>query len=98
MNTMAAFLILICCSFINWDYQITRYNLSTADYSDMEYLINLSDQNAILLKEQNYSVIESSHKEKIEKKYEDYLAKIENQHWQELTYPSIRLETTYTVK
>ncbi len=49
VNTVAAFTILIISSAINWDKQITFYNINYAQSMDFKYLINLSNNNTFYL-------------------------------------------------
>lgn len=62
-NSWAVFLILLVCSFINWNLLITRVNLQSnfIKHLDTHYLINeLSNQNAYLLDRHEATLIQHS--------------------------------------
>ena len=69
------------------DQTITKYNLNHADAYDMNYLITLSDRNAIQLKHYSQNnKLESGLYNRIDRKYANYLNRIEGSSWQEKTY------------
>ncbi len=95
VNTQIAFCILIALSAINWDHTITNYNLNTAKSYDLNYLIELSDANAILLKEYSKQhTLDPKLNYKIDIKYADYLKKIEEKTWQELSFKEYKMSDT----
>ncbi|WCO00853.1 DUF4153 domain-containing protein [Psychroserpens ponticola] len=84
LNTQIVFAILILFSAINWDTTITKYNLDNANSYDLQYLINLSDANAILLKHHSLEVeLDAKFNRKIDWKYNNYLKHIKRKDWQE---------------
>lgn len=86
-NTQATFVVLIMCSTINWDTTITTYNLTTAKSFDIDYLIKLSNRNAILLHDlKNTIVISQADKNRIKTKYENHILNLSQNEWQELSY------------
>jgi len=87
INTQIAFVVLLLSSTINWDQTITKYNLNHADAFDMNYLITLSDRNAIQLKHYSQNnKLESGLYNRVDRKYANYLNRIEGSSWQEKTY------------
>ena len=86
VNTQVAFAFLIIASCIDWDYTITNYNLKHAQILDIDYLIDLTDNNAILLndfsKQRELSEVQA---EKITKKYDYLVQKVDSRKWQEWT-------------
>lgn len=91
-NTKAAFVVLVIAAMINWDYHITNYNFKYAKSMDINYLINLSNNNAFLLKEQSETkALDQNTLEQIENKYENYCFELYGNHWQELQYENFKL-------
>ncbi|WP_040278873.1 DUF4153 domain-containing protein [Psychroserpens damuponensis] len=89
-NTQIAFVVLLLCSTINWDAIITTYNLKNADDYDIDYLINLSNRNAIILYELRDDIEISQHnKNRIETKYQNHILNLSQQKWQELSYETV---------
>jgi len=87
LNTKAAFVVLVIAAMINWDYHITNFNFNYAKSMDINYLIDLSDNNTLLLKnhlEKNKLSNESIRL--IENKYYHYIIELENHSWQEFQY------------
>ena len=86
-NTQVTFVVLIICSMINWDTTITTYNLTTSKAFDIDYLIKLSNRNAILLNDlKDTVVISQADKYRIETKYENHILNLSRSDWQELSY------------
>ncbi|WP_369997882.1 DUF4153 domain-containing protein [Winogradskyella sp.] len=94
LNTKAAFVVLVLASTVNWDYHITNYNFNYAKSMDFKYLIELSNNNTFLLKEQAESrSLEQDSVKLIEKKYNAYLYELSTNSWQELQYDNLKLKT-----
>ncbi|WP_339884629.1 DUF4173 domain-containing protein [Polaribacter vadi] len=92
-NTQIAFVILILSSTLNWDKIITYYNINNADHLDVNYLINLSNNNAFLLKDYiEKNEINSYKKTKINKKYTSYMRDLKNNSWQEMVYDNLNVD------
>jgi len=92
-NTQIAFIVLLLCSTINWDHKITTYNLTQAKDFDINYLIRLSDRNAILLHEKKDDIhISYENKNRIDTKYRAYIDKLNIRSWQELSYENFVLD------
>ncbi|MCB0398180.1 MAG: DUF4173 domain-containing protein [Winogradskyella sp.] len=93
LNTKAAFVVLVVAAMINWDYHITNYNFKYAKSMDINYLIDLSDNNTFLLKEETKTrTLDKNSRERIQKKYEKYCMELYNNEWQELQYDSFKLK------
>ncbi|MFL1011255.1 DUF4153 domain-containing protein [Flavisericum labens] len=93
LNVKTVFIVLIACSTINWDYQITSYNFKYAQSLDFNYLVKLSDNNTFLLKE----LTETKNMDKksisiIERKYERYIKRLKSNAWQELLYDNLKIK------
>lgn len=87
LNTKAAFVVLVIAAMVNWDYHITNYNFNYAKSMDINYLIDLSDNNTLLLKNHlEKSKLSDESIRLIENKYYHYIIKLENSTWQELQY------------
>jgi hypothetical protein len=86
-NTQVAFVVLIICSMINWDATITKYNLTKAKSFDINYLINLTNRNTIILYElkDDYEISQRN-KNRIETKYRSHMMNLSERDWQEWTY------------
>ncbi|WP_299118744.1 DUF4153 domain-containing protein [uncultured Winogradskyella sp.] len=94
LNTKAAFIVLILASAINWDYHITNYNFNYAKSMDFNYLIELSNNNTFLLKEQaETKTMSQDSVQRIEEKYNKYVYELRTNSWQELQYDNLKLET-----
>lgn len=92
-NTSIAFVILIFTSTINWDKIITSYNIKYATQMDLKYLLELSNNNALLLKENvDANVILATKKQQIENKYNYYITELENNSWQEMVYDNLNFK------
>ncbi|MDG5492667.1 DUF4173 domain-containing protein [Psychroserpens sp. SPM9] len=92
-NTQIAFIVLLLCSTINWDRIITKYNLNHAAAFDMDYLIKLSDRNAILLYQKKDDIaISDENKNRIDTKYRAYINKLNIRAWQEYSYENFNVE------
>jgi len=95
INTQIAFVLLILFSFVNWDYSITKYNINHAPSLDLNYLINLSNNNAVLLNEYRESANLSSEQDnKILAKHRNYIKTVKDRNWQEYTYSNFNIKTT----
>lgn len=93
LNTKASFVVLVIAAMINWDYHITNYNFKHAKSMDINYLIDLSNNNTFLLKEKAETVaLDENSLERIQKKYENYCMELYNNDWQELQYDSFKLK------
>ncbi len=93
-NTQVAYLLLIVLTMVNWDFAITRYNLEIAKSTDMNYLIELSNNNALLLKEYTEKHPERTLvtvQKRVEEKYWEYLRQLKKNSWQESVYDNIKL-------
>lgn len=92
LNTKAAFVVLVVAAMINWDYHITNYNFKYAKSMDINYLIDLSDNNTFLLKEEAETrTLDKNSRDRIQKKYENYCMELYNNDWQELKYDNFKL-------
>lgn len=91
VNTQVAFAFLIVASCIDWDYTITNYNLKHAQIVDIEYLIDLTENNAVLLHDfsQQNSLTELEI-EKISQKYNSLIKKVSSRNWQEWTSDNLK--------
>ncbi len=93
VNTQIAFAILILSSTFNWDNTITFYNLNNAERTDTNYLILLSDNNTLLLKESiNSPLFSEIQRESINRKYNHYITRLENHSWQEYLYDNFKIK------
>jgi len=92
VNSQVAFAFLIMSSCIDWDYTITDYNLKHAKSLDLNYLIELSDNNVVLLKNyaENHQTTDKQ-QQHIRIKYKDFLTTVTNRNWQEWTYDNITI-------
>ncbi|WP_299224861.1 DUF4173 domain-containing protein [uncultured Psychroserpens sp.] len=87
INAQVAFIVLITLSVINWDSTITTYNLEQARSFDIDYLIDLSDRNAVILHEKKNTIrISQTEKNRIETKYTNYVNNLMQLDWQEFYY------------
>lgn len=92
-NTQIAFVLLMLSSSLNWDKIITYYNINNADQIDLNYLINLSDNNTFLLKEYvEKNEINTSNQFSINKKHTNYLKDLQNNTWQEMVYDNFKVK------
>lgn len=92
-NLNITFVILIVSTTINWDKMITHYNIKYADELDINYLINLSNKNAFILKEYKESnKVFLKNQKRIDKKYESYLNDLKNNSWQEVVYDNLKIK------
>ncbi|WP_353778022.1 DUF4153 domain-containing protein [Winogradskyella sp. 3972H.M.0a.05] len=87
INTQFAFVILIALSTINWDKTITEYNIHKAKSFDIDYLIKLTDNNAIQLYDALDELnISNQNEQRIREKYDRYLGDLLSKTWQESNY------------
>ncbi|NRA92120.1 MAG: DUF4173 domain-containing protein, partial [Psychroserpens sp.] len=92
MNTQIATVILILCSLVNWDKQITAYNLNKAQQFDITYLIQLSDSNAeYLYLYRNAIPISETDRSRIVTKYDLYSSRVYSRTWQEWQLDNLTL-------
>lgn len=92
VNTQAAFVILIVASTINWDYQITKFNLNHAQSMDFGYLYNLSDNNTLLLNAQiDSGTLDEQAIRLIKTKYNKYVYQLKTHNWQEFQYDNFKI-------
>ncbi len=91
-NIQVAFITLLVLSAINWDYNITKYNMGQKQNFNIGYLLTLSNRNAQLLYSEKENLnISKTDKERIELKYKDYYQNIINRSWQEHSLESFRI-------
>ncbi len=91
-NVSIAFFLLVTCGLVNWDYLITDYNITYADSIDINYLIDLSDNNAIILHEKkDRMALKPNQSERINVKYNNYLTDLRTANWQELSYDNLKI-------
>jgi len=87
-NTVAMSLFLFTASCINWDSLITNYNLNQKQlHTSIDYLISLSDRNAIILKEyadKNPLRVTAKQSNDIRTKYLKHKNVLNKNTWQEL--------------
>ena len=94
INTKAAFIVLVVSAMVNWDYHITNYNFNAAKSMDFKYLIELSNNNTLLLKEQiEKKELDQDSVDQIEEKYYKYVIELTNNSWQELQYDNFKLDS-----
>lgn len=92
-NAKAAFVVLIVASTVNWDYHITNYNFNYAQSMDFNYLIELSNNNTLLLKEKIDNIpMGNDSIQKIEEKYNRYVYELSTNSWQELQYDNLKID------
>lgn len=92
-NSWVAYLLLITCSFINWDARITTYNLSSQKGPDLQYLIHLSDNNLpALLTYAAASKTGYATQKELETKKQKFLKKENEQSWKSWNYQDFKLE------
>lgn len=93
-NSKIAFIVLVVFSAINWDYHITKYNLTSAKDFDIDYLIKLSNRNAIVLeKMMDDIVISKENRNRIITKHSLYITKLQQREWQEMSYTNMKIDT-----
>ena len=93
VNTKAAFVVLIVSSTLNWDYHITNFNFNYAKSMDLKYLVELSNNNTLLLKNQLQTTpMGNDAVQLIEEKYDQYVFELQNNSWQELQYDNLKLK------
>jgi hypothetical protein len=93
LNTKAAFIVLVIASTVNWDYHITNYNFNYAKSMDFTYLLELSDNNTFLLKQQaEEKELDQDYARLINKKYNKYVYELRTNSWQELQYDNLKLD------
>ncbi|SDX09445.1 protein of unknown function [Lutibacter oricola] len=93
-NATIAFSILVMFSFINWDAIISKYNLYTAEVIDMEYLLNLSNNNTFALKAyiDKGNNVSFRQQEEIESKHANYVSQLKRNSWQEMVADNLTIE------
>ena len=94
-NISIGFVALLVSSTINWDKLITKYNTQHAEHIDFDYLIDLSDNNTLTLKEYVDVLTNEppiSAQNKITHKYNQYCENLENNNWQELVFDNLILK------
>lgn len=92
-NLHIAFVILIISSTINWDKIITYYNINNAEQLDIHYLINLSNNNAFLLKDYvEKNNVTKNKNYKINEKHRQYIKDLKNNSWQEIVFDNIKIQ------
>ena len=89
-NAQVAFSIFIISSTINWDKIITYYNINNAEQLDIQYLIDLSNNNTFLLKD--YIEKTKINNSKIDEKHTKYMTDLENNSWQEMVYDNFKVQ------
>ncbi len=89
-NAQIAFAILIISATINWDKIITIYNINYAEKTDVLYLINLSNNNTLLLKEYaENNEINFENEFDVNTKYNNYINNLNSNSWQEMVYDNL---------
>jgi hypothetical protein len=92
-NTQVAFAILVLSSVINWDKVITYYNIRNAEQLDLEYLIDLSNNNAFILKDYvEKNDVSYGLATKINTKHREYLYSLEDHAWQEMLLDNFKIK------
>lgn len=89
-NAQVAFSIFIISSTLNWDKIITYYNINNAEQLDIQYLIDLSYNNAFLLKD--YIEKNEIDNSKIDEKHRKYIKDLKNNSWQEMVYDNFKIQ------
>jgi len=95
-NIAVAFVILMFSCVVNWDKLITIYNVEYAQNTDVDYIINLSDNNTFLLKkytEKFSNEISTRQEAEISAKYTTYMHNLNNNGWQELVFDNLNLKS-----
>ncbi|ULC59013.1 DUF4173 domain-containing protein [Flaviramulus sp. BrNp1-15] len=92
VNTLTAFIILIISSTINWDSNITFYNLNFAKSIDFKYLIELSNNNTFILKDYiDKNELNIEDELLVERKYKTYINQLADENWQEINIDSFKI-------
>ena len=93
-NFIVGYVLLIVCSTLNWDKIITSYNINYAKQTDLEYLVNLTNNNTFLLKDYSEKsiIINSHYKNKINKKHRNYIKTLKSNTWKEFSYDNLKIE------
>lgn len=92
-NLSIAFGILVISTTINWDKLITYYNINYADVVDLNYLINLSDNNTLMLKAyKDKNDIKLDDQKYIDEKYQSYIKDLKDNSWQEVVYDNLKIK------
>lgn len=90
-NTQIAFVILMISTTINWDKIITYYNINYAEQMDLNYLINLSDNNTFILRDYVEKHKVDTNKElAIKDKHNIYLRNLTDNSWQEMVFDNFK--------
>lgn len=93
INTVTAFTIMVVACTVNWDSYITIYNLNYAQSMDLDYLIELSNNNTFILKKFEEEHILTEQKSRaIERKYVSYLRELKDNSWQEFKYDNLKIK------
>lgn len=98
-NTQIAFVILLISSTINWDKIITYYNINYADQIDLNYLIDLSNNNTFLLKDYvEKNEINTRREILINTKHYNYIEKLQDNSWQEMVFDNFKIAENEVIK
>ncbi len=91
-NLQIAFIVLVISSTLNWDKIVTFYNINYAEQLDLNYLINLSENNTFLLKDYvEKNKFTGKQAEKINIKHKNYLKDLKNNSWQEFVFDNYKI-------
>ncbi len=94
VNLSVSFVLLVLSTTVNWDKIITYYNLYYLKEAEINYVIKLSNNNALLLKSyRDNHDIEKRFQIKIDKKYNEYLQELNDNSWQELVYDNLIIKS-----
>lgn len=92
-NTQIAFTVLILSSTINWDKVVTHYNINNAEQLDLNYLIDLSNNNTFLLKDYiEKNNIDNQKRIKINMKHKTYITDLNDNSWQEFVFDNYKIQ------
>ena len=92
VNTLTAFIILIISSTINWDKSITLYNLNHAKSIDFKYLVDLSNNNTLVLKDYiDRNELNIEYELLVEEKFKTYINQLQDENWQEAGIDNFKL-------
>ena len=93
-NILIGYVLLIVTSTLNWDKIITFYNINYAKQTDLEYLVNLTNNNTFLLKyySQKSTIVNNHYKNKIDEKHRNYIKKLKSNTWKELVFDNLKIE------
>jgi hypothetical protein len=89
-NLQITFVIFIISTTVNWDKLITYYNINHAEKMDLNYLIELSNNNVLLLKKYSEkNTLNDKFNRRIKNKYNYYINTLKENTWQETTYDNL---------